>query len=182
LPIKHLQRQNDWIPGTAFVAVVLLAALGATGAPPALASPPEHPEPTIVVVEKSWPNGQLRLRKQVLVLPDGTEVDHGRYERWHDNGNKEYEAVFVRGRKEGTTVRYHKNGWVAARQEYRDGKRHGASVSWDASGTKVKEENWADGRPHGTWTIWKDGKVQWRHTFDHGDPEPGPSETRGREP
>ena len=128
--------------------------------------------PATAVVEEHWPNGQLRLRKQVLRLADGATVDHGTFERWYSDGGKEYEAVFVDGGKEGTTVRYHRNGRIAASEEYRGGKRHGASVSWDDAGRKVKEENWTDGRPHGTWTIWRDGQVEWAHTFVHGDPTP----------
>ena len=126
---------------------------------------------TVEVVEEHWPDGGLMLRKQVLRQPDGTRVDHGTFERWHKNGQREYEAVFVYGKKEGTTVRYHQNGRKSSQQEYRDGRRHGLSVSWDAAGEKVKEENWADGRPHGSWTIWKDGHVQWRHTYEHGVPD-----------
>jgi antitoxin component YwqK of YwqJK toxin-antitoxin module len=122
------------------------------------------------LVEEHWPNGQLRLRKQVLHREDGSVVDHGSFKRWHDNGKKEYEAVFVEGKKEGTTIRYHKNGRKAAQQEYRNGKRHGRCVNWDGSGRMVKEENWAEGKPHGTWTVWQDGKVKWSHTYDHGKP------------
>lgn len=123
-------------------------------------------------VEEYWPNGQLRLRKQVVLLGDGSTVDHGRYERWYSEGVKEYEAVFAMGKKDGTTVRYHRNGRIASRQSYRDGVRDGPSISWSPTGEKVKEEHWADGRPHGTWTVWKDGAVEWTHTFDHGDPTP----------
>jgi antitoxin component YwqK of YwqJK toxin-antitoxin module len=122
------------------------------------------------LVEEHWPNGQLRLRKHVLVQEDGTPVDHGRFQRWYDNGEKEYEAVFVLGEKEGTTVRFHRNGRKATQQEYVKGLRHGPSVSWNPSGIKVKEENWAEGKPHGTWTIWKNGEVKWRHTYKHGVP------------
>ena len=128
------------------------------------------PVANVETVEEHWPNGQLRLRKQVLTLEDGSVVDHGRFERWHDNGKKEYEAVFIKGKKEGTTTRYHKSGRKATEQEYRNGKRHGRSVTWNDSGTMVKEENWKDGKPHGTWTIWEEGKVKWSHTYDHGKP------------
>jgi len=126
---------------------------------------------TVEVVEETWPDGGLMLSKQVVRLPDGTLVDHGAFERWHKNGQREYEAVFVYGKKNGTTVRYHQNGRKSMQQEYRDGRRHGASITWNADGVKVKEENWADGRPHGSWTVWKDGEVQWRHTYDHGVPD-----------
>ena len=128
------------------------------------------PVEDVETVEEYWPNGQLRLRKQTVRLGDGTVVEHGTFERWHDNGKKEYEAVFVQGRKEGTTVRYHKNGRKATEQEYSDGERNGRSSSWNDSGVRVKEEQWKNGEPHGTWTIWDDGKVKWSHTYDHGSP------------
>jgi len=128
------------------------------------------PIANVETVEEYWPNGQLRLRKEVLQREDGTLVDHGSFERWHDNGEKEYEALFVHGKKEGTTIRYHKNGRKSTEQEYKKGRRHGRSLTWDDSGRLVKEESWSEGRPHGTWIIWQDGKVKWSHTYDHGKP------------
>jgi hypothetical protein len=150
----------------------LLAALAVACVPPARVPSNDPPAATHEIVEAHWPDGSLRERRQVLRLPDGTTVDDGPFERWYIDGTKEYEAVFVRGNKEGTTTRYHRNGQVASRQEYRDGKRNGPSVSWNDKGEKVKEEHWADGRPHGTWTVWEDGRVSWTHTFAHGDPDP----------
>ncbi len=136
------------------------------------AVPPDPPSGTPEVVEEHWPNGQLRLRKQVRRLDDGTTVDHGTFERWYGDGGREYVAAFVDGRKDGTATRFHRNGRIASRQEFRDGTREGARVDWDDAGGKVKEEFWADDRPHGTWTIWRDGEVEWTHTYVHGDPSP----------
>ncbi len=141
---------------------------------------PEGPTAEPELVEEHWPDGQLRLRKYVLRLEDGTSVDHGSFVRWYDNGRKEYEAVFVLGRKDGTTVRFHRNGQKATQQEYSKGRRHGRSTSWNNAGVKVKEENWAEGKPHGTWTVWKNGKVKWRHTYDHGIPAAPPENTASR--
>ena len=150
----------------------LLAVLCASSGAGLAQSESERPRSTVRLVEESWPDGSLRERKQVLVHDDGTTVDHGSFERWHDNGEKEYEAVFLYGKKEGTTVRYHKNGRRASQQEYKDGQRHGVSLSWDDSGEKVKEENWFEGKPHGSWTVWQDGKIKWRHAYEHGVPAP----------
>jgi antitoxin component YwqK of YwqJK toxin-antitoxin module len=149
---------------------ILLCGLLAVFCAASLANSGQLPGANVETVEEYWPNGQLRLKKQVLTLEDGGVVDHGRFERWHSNGMKEYEAVFVEGKKEGTTIRYHKSGKKATEQEYKNGERHGRSVSWNDSGEKVKEENWMDGKPHGTWTIWENGKVKWSHTYDHGKP------------
>ena len=142
--------------------IALFPLLAVLAAPPV---PPAHR-----VVEQHWPDGSLRERKQVLVMRDGTSLDDGVFARWYVDGTKEYEAVFVRGKKTGTTVRYHRNGQVAARQQYRDGRRNGSSVSWNPDGEKVMEENWSDGRPAGRWTVWNEGRLAWTHVFDHQDP------------
>jgi len=157
--------------------LLALVALGPLWLPLASAADPAPPgggAPASAheIVEQRWPDGTLRERRQVLRLADGSVVGDGPFERWFPDGTKEYEARFVRGRKDGTTIRWHRNGQVASRDAYRDGERHGASVRWNDRGERVKEEHWADGRPHGTWTIWEDGKVAWTHTFDRGDPDP----------
>lgn len=155
-----------------FAVVPLVALLAAACAAPVRVARSVDPVETPRTVEEYWPNGQLSLRKQVVVVADGSTVDHGRFERWYSNGVKEYEAVLEMGNKEGTTIRYHRNGRIASRDSYRNGLRDGPSVSWSPSGEKVKEEYWAEGRPHGTWTVWKNGAVEWTHTFHHGDPAP----------
>jgi antitoxin component YwqK of YwqJK toxin-antitoxin module len=147
---------------------VFVAGCGRHAGPVSVAPSASHVE----VVEEYWPNGGLKLRKHVLRREDGTRVDHGSFERWHTNGIKEYEVVFVLGEKDGTEFRYHRNGRVWTRCEYRDGKRNGSSITWDDSGAMVKQEEWADGQPHGTWIVWEDGSVKWSNTFEHGDPAP----------
>jgi antitoxin component YwqK of YwqJK toxin-antitoxin module len=154
------------MPSSQIIVLGLLMAACVVGGP----TFSQQPDGELETIEEFWPDGQLQLRKQVLRLEDGTVVDDGTFERWHSNGEKEYEAVLVRGRKEGTTVRYHKNGRKATEQEYRDGKRDGRCVTWNDAGVMVKEEHWKDGKPHGTWTVWEDGKVKWSHTYVEGKP------------
>jgi hypothetical protein len=134
--------------------------------------PPPGPGEELSIVEDHWEDGTLRLRKQVLQKADGEVVNHGRYTRWHKNGRKEYEAVFIRGRKQGVAISWHKNGrkWLVER--YRDGKRHGISTTWDEEGRKRKEERFYDGQPHGTWTVWDSkGRIKWQGKFEHGKPK-----------
>jgi hypothetical protein len=125
------------------------------------------------IVEEYWPNGQLRLRKGVVRDPDGTLVNHGTYTRWYQNGQKEYEAVFVLGKKQGIARRWHPNGRQWMEERYDHGQRHGVSFAWDENGRKRKEEQYFDGKPHGTWTVWdKNGRIEWQGSFEHGNPKP----------
>ena len=125
------------------------------------------------VTEEYWPNGNLRIRREVIRAADGTLVNHGNYQRWYPDGQEEYEAVFVNGKKHGTTTLWHKNGRKWTEEQYVNGLKHGTRRIWDEEGVLRKEEQYADGKPHGTWTLWdKSGNIKWRTSFDHGRPQP----------
>ena len=124
------------------------------------------------VVEQFWPDGKLRLRKEVLRKPGGTLVNHGAYVRWHDNGRKDCKLTFIRGKKHGSATLWHKNGQKWIEEHYIEGKKHGVRRVWDENGRNRKEEGWANGIPHGIWTTWKEsGEIEWQQTFDQGAPQ-----------
>ena len=125
------------------------------------------------IVETHWPNGKLRVRKEVIRAPEGTLVDHGLYTQWYTNGRKEYEAVFVRGKVHGVETQWHRNGQKRTEQHYDHGLRHGPRYCWDQDGKKRKEEHYVKDQPDGTWTIWdKNGRIKWQGAFDKGVPLP----------
>jgi hypothetical protein len=131
-----------------------------------------EPGPPVEVIEELWPDGQLRLRAETVLQPDGTRVNHGTYTRWHTNGNKEYEATYVHGEIDGVAFAWHKNGQLWTEEHYQRGIRHGIRRNWDENGRLRGEESYFDGKPHGTWTIWKgDGSVKWHGHFEHGRPK-----------
>jgi YD repeat-containing protein len=125
------------------------------------------------VVEEFWPDGKPRLHREVLRSPAGALVDDGTYTRWYENGLKEYQATYVRGRLHGVETAWHQNGQKRTEQHYDHGARHGARYDWDEQGRLRREEHYVKDRPHGTWTIWKpDGSIKWQARFDHGKPLP----------
>lgn len=133
---------------------------------------PQAARPSSQVVEEFWPDGTPRLRKGVVIGPDGRPVNHGRYERWFENGQKEYEATFIRGKKHGTATRWHRNGQKWIEEHYLNGQRNGISRTWDQKGNLRKQEEHLNGKPNGVWTVWyADGRIKWRAEFDHGKPK-----------
>ncbi len=139
-----------------------------TGAPPATPRA-ERAE----IVEDFWPDGKLRVRKHMLQRADGTIVYHGPYARWHDNGEKEYEATFDQGRKVGTTTSWHRNGRKWIEEHYVDGEKHGARLIWNDQGTPAKEEHYVQGRPSGVWRTWNSkGKLRSEQVFDEDPVDP----------
>ena len=127
----------------------------------------------IQVVEQHYPDGSLRMRKEVTQNEEGDVVNHGPYERWFPDGQKEYRVVFVMGGKHGIETRWHKNGMKWSEAVYVNGLRHGTSRTWDDTGRLRSEEQHFEGKPHGTWTTWgSKGQIKWRQTFEHGKPGP----------
>jgi hypothetical protein len=133
---------------------------------------PQTAKPSIRVVEESWPDGTLRLRKGVVTGPDGRQINQGKYERWYENRQKEYEATFVQGKKQGLATRWHKNGQKWIEEHYLNGQRDGISRTWDQNGNLRKQEEHLQGKPNGVWTVWyPDGRIKWRAEFDQGKPK-----------
>lgn len=118
------------------------------------------------VIEERWPDGELRLRKQMRRNEDGELVNHGTYKRWYDNGQQEYQATFVDGKIHGLAVRWHRSGRKWIEEHFADGTPHGSRRIWDENGVKRKEEHHVHGEPRGTWTVWdKHGKVKIQRNF-----------------
>jgi antitoxin component YwqK of YwqJK toxin-antitoxin module len=133
----------------------------------------DRPAESVELVEEFWPDGKLRLRRQVTRQADGTLLDHGTYTRWYQNGRKEYEATYVRGQLHGVETAWHENGEKRTEQHFDQGLRQGTRWDWDEQGRLRREERYLKDRPHGTWTIWKsDGTIKWQARFDHGKPLP----------
>jgi len=123
------------------------------------------------VIEEYWPDRRIRMRKEVVLAPDGTVINHGNHVEWHPNGFKRYEATYVDGKLEGVETQWHENGRMMTQQGFEGGLRHGPRSDWDPKGRKRKEEHFDHDVPHGTWTIWdKDGRIKWQCEFDHGTP------------
>jgi hypothetical protein len=122
------------------------------------------------ILEEFWPDGSIRIRREVIRGEDGLPIDHGVYTRWHKNGLPEYETVYDHGRMNGRAIRWHMNGEKWIEELYVQGLKEGASRTWNEAGELVKEEQYAHGKPHGTWTVWKKGVVRARSCFDHGAP------------
>ena len=125
------------------------------------------------VIEEFWPAGRSRLCREVVRNQDGSPVDHGTYTRWYQNGEREYEATYVRGRLQGVETAWHMNGQRRTEQHFDQGLRQGVRRDWDEQGHLRREEHYLKDRPHGTWTIWKsDGRIKWQARFDRGQPLP----------
>ncbi|MHC4063464.1 MAG: toxin-antitoxin system YwqK family antitoxin [Planctomycetota bacterium] len=162
---------NGHKPVRQVIRVIVLCLSGGC-APGPRNDPLSRPAAKVEIVEERWPDGTLMLRREVLRKPDGALVDHGRYTRWYNNGQKEYEGTFIRGRNDGVATRWHRNGQKAIEEHYARGQRHGTRSSWDENGVKRKEEHHFEDKPDGVWTVWDEhGRLKWQGRFDRGIPK-----------
>lgn len=136
-------------------------------APPQAATAPT--EIATRVVEETWPDGRLKLRKEVRVRADGTVVDNGSYTTWYPSGQEQYQGTLVDGRWDGVARSWHDNGQLAIEEHFRNGLREGPRRTWDREGRLRKEEHWANDQPDGVWTTWRDnGEIRSRQEFNAG--------------
>ena len=168
------RRPSEWETHYLLLFAILLIPIAAcrTGE---RAAPGEPLPQELETVERRWPDGKLREREHRRRASDGSSVRHGLLTRWYVNGQKEYEVVFVDGKKHGTEMRWHRNGNGWNERRFEQGLRHGPSYTWDELGTKRKEEQHAYGAPTGIWRAWNDkGELKAEKGFEDRAPAPRP--------
>lgn len=159
--------------------------------PPPDASASRIPETERLETKQLFhPNGSLKREWVVRIEADGTEINHGPWQAWHENGQQylfgQYadgertgmwytwfpngqtrgEGAFVGGQKDGTWTRWDEQGNKRSEQQYDNGLENGPYIEWDEQGNVVLTGNYIDGRKEGTWTkLGPDGPVEtiWRH-------------------
>ncbi len=79
---------------------------------------------------------------------------HGLYRMWHENGTRIFEGSYVHGEKHGIWSRWHHNGHMLSHGQYRNGRKHGKWEFRDNTGTLKRTAGFLDGDYNGTWIDW----------------------------
>jgi antitoxin component YwqK of YwqJK toxin-antitoxin module len=87
---------------------------------------------------ESWQHGKL----------------HGRYERWHGNGELAEDGLYDQGARYGQWSWWHDNGVKACERHFVRGEPAGVHRSWDKAGTLLDEVDFGQG--NGRWTEFHD--------------------------
>jgi formylglycine-generating enzyme required for sulfatase activity len=117
------------------------------------------------------PNDKRRLVWRGGVADDGRYLRHGRENRFHPNGNKQYEVTYRLGHKTGKETLWRSDGTVEWQWEHR---KDGISV-WTQfwpNGRKKAESQWRGKFAHGPAVLWDaDGQERSRIEFSGGQAE-----------
>lgn len=94
---------------------------------------------------------------------------HGHERHYHDNGQLEYEVLYLEGEpQDGERVFHDEEGNVRARHEYKGHKRHGNYQEY-VDGVQVLQASYRDGRLDGWYQRYdSDGELTHRQLFSDG--------------
>ncbi len=110
--------------------------------PPSEAAKPESQEPELVT--ERYPNGALKIERQVSVDDQFNYVNHGIYKEYDRDGNLIRTGQYRMGTQEGRWIQYFKAG---------EGSLFSGELSSQFPGPFVSKADFVDGKLHGTWNI-----------------------------
>ncbi|MCE9545737.1 MAG: hypothetical protein K8T25_09505 [Planctomycetia bacterium] len=142
-------------------------------------------KPTVETIKERFPNGKVKIEREVIRDKDDNYVNHGAWKMWDEAGNVVAEGHFEFGHRQGawtgwfmpnevemlTQMPYKQfQGPFISQAEFADGKLNGQWVVSDAKHNKVSEWGYAGGHRHGTWTTWyANGRKMREVHYNNGD-------------
>jgi antitoxin component YwqK of YwqJK toxin-antitoxin module len=131
--------------------------------------------------EENYRNGQ-RHGQEMEYGKDGVQLlsqqnfeddkRHGKIIRWYPTEDssqeprKQFEAMFIEGKRDGTSVEWDTNGIMRNKVEFKEGKRNGRTQRWDTEGNLDLDLQFLDGEPVETTTLKDDSET----AKDNSDP------------
>ncbi len=109
------------------------------------------------VVEEKWPDGKIKVRREMGEDLHGRLVPHGMETRYDPDGVKLAETSYRLGDMDGPWREFYLNGKTKIEGNYRRGKKEGPEISYTDDGQKVKEVNYHDDQKQGKTIEWLAG-------------------------
>lgn len=88
----------------------------------------------------------LENRNEIAFLPKANEPFTGKYETYYPNGQKQVEANYKNGKKNGLETEWREDGQKIIETNYEDGKINGLETLWSEDGRKKIETSYKDGQ------------------------------------
>jgi len=175
--VKHLPP----IGSGALSRALLLASRGDL---PATAAAPER---ELELITERFPNGAVKIERQVAQDAEGNYVNHGQYTEYDTRGKIRRAGEFRDGRQHGKWTRHFQAGECSlfsgsiekqfpgpfvSEATFEDGKLHGAWTIRSAAGQKIIEWSFDQGVRHGKSTWWHPrGEVRREVAYHQGEPD-----------
>lgn len=112
-----------------------------------------EPGERIESLATAFEDGSPMLTREVIRNEDGI-VNHGRFRRWHANGQLAEEGHYLRGAKHGTYTVIADSGMKTTEIDYRRGKRNGQYLKWGPRGVLKERSHYREDVLHGSFEQW----------------------------
>lgn len=111
-----------------------------------------------VLIREYYPN--KKIKSEGIYLEDDS-TKNGWYKQYYENGNKEFEGNYVKGKKNGSFINYSEDGFLESKAEYKNGLSDG-KVLWYYKNGEVKSESlWRNDEEYGERKFYYfDGKIE----------------------
>jgi len=107
-----------------------------------------------VVKKTKYDDGQLKEQYYVKKDKDGDYVRSGRFQIWHENGQKKGEVHFKDGKLDGLGSSWYENGKKRGEGQFKNGKLDGLYTTWYENGQKELEINYKGNTLEGLCIRW----------------------------
>ena len=96
-------------------------------------------------------------------------IEKVKYERYYENGQKEYVWNYKDGKEDGLHTYWYENGKKKEEGTFKDGERDGLFTRWYENGKKSEVLTFKNGLPDGKYNEWhEDGQKYREQTFKDG--------------
>lgn len=113
----------------------------------------------------TYPNGQIKDEGR---LKNGQK--EGTWIHWSEDGHKQYEYHYHKGKKHGQYTRWFPSGQIAEQSIYSGGRKSGNHMVFQDDGTIHVQGKYKNGLREGSWTFHSEEKVELGQ-FSHGEKE-----------
>ena len=131
-------------------------------------APPD--EAQTEVIKERFPDGSVRIERNVTQDAEGNYLNHGPWKMWDENGNLVAQGDYANGNRTGVWVRWYRNvaeadllskipyqqflGPFISQATFENGQLNGLWTIYDNRMRKISQWAFADGKRHGISNWW----------------------------
>jgi len=145
---------NQWMLAFMFTSLAVNTAFGKEGGI-YLDEPEPVPPPTVVqrqkAVENQYPDGTLRIQRDLLKLSNDRIVNDGTFIEFYRDGQKFTEGTYKMGIHSGTWKFWHANGQLCKSTTFKNGLPDGQWDVFRIDGSRRTSKSYSGGKRDGKW-------------------------------
>lgn len=111
--------------------------------------PSEYDNKSLIKIKSFYISGELRSKEYVRYIDEkdsNLDIRDGLFVKYYKNGNKEFEVLFVEGKKEGLQTAWYKTGELQAESYFINDLAHGIHTYFYKSGQIKIKSNFKNGK------------------------------------